>query len=170
VTTGGPPLTVILKTATVVQVQGTLTDSEGNVYTNAHGGSVVRFTSPLNPGSNASADASGHYSTTLLADQNFTVEATMFFTSYINDFTLPVGTLDQNETYNVVLPVSTLTVSVRDSNGNPVTNGKIFFGNSTISPLPGLPGSSGQAFNSSGTAQSKTLTVTSAASTSISVA
>jgi Carboxypeptidase regulatory-like domain len=152
VSTGGPPLTVVLKTATQVSVQGTLQDSEGHAYPASGGGSEVNFSSPLNPGTYVSVDGSGHYSTNLLADQNFSVAATTFMPGYINAFTLPVGTLDQDQTYNVVLPVSTLTISVRDGNGNPVTSGNIKFGNSSLSPLPGIPGSSAQAFNSAGTA------------------
>ena len=148
VSTGGPPLTVILKTATVVQVQGTLEDSEGHV----DAGATVRFASPLNPGTNTGTDSSGHFSSTLLADQNFTVNAYPNYPGYSAQYQLPVGTLDQNETYNVVLPVSTLTVSVRDASGNPVTNGTINFANSSISPLPGIPGSSGTLYPNNGTA------------------
>jgi hypothetical protein len=145
------PLTVILKTAAVVQVQGSLQDSEGRVYTSAQGASVV-FSSPLNPGTNVSVDGSGDYSVNLLADQNFTVAPYVYISGYIDGFTLPAGALDQNQTYNVVMPVSTLAVSVRDASGNPVTGGKIVFSNSSVSPLPGIPGSSAQAFNDSGTA------------------
>jgi Carboxypeptidase regulatory-like domain len=41
VSTDSAPLTVILKTAAVVQVQGTLADSQGDVYPSAQGGSVT---------------------------------------------------------------------------------------------------------------------------------
>ena len=67
----------------MVQVQGTLEDSEGNVYTSAKN-AQVRFTSPLNPGTSVSTDGSGHFSTALFADQNFTVATITYFPSYIN--------------------------------------------------------------------------------------
>jgi len=102
VTTGGPPLTVVLKAAVVIQVQGTLQDSEGHVDT----GGEVNFSSPLNPGTYVSVDGSGHYSTELLADQNFTVAATVFLTGYINAFTLPAGTLDHDQAKKNTMPVS----------------------------------------------------------------
>src|SRR5580658_9669271 len=50
------------------------------------------------------------------------------------------------------MPLSTLTVSVRDASGNPVTGGGVYFQNSFVSPLPGLPGSSGSIYNSRDTA------------------
>src|SRR5580658_549636 len=149
--TDGPPLTVVLKTAAVVQVQGTLEDSEGNVYTSAQGAGVS-FSSPLNPGSTVYVNGSGGFSADVFDDQNFSVVAFGESSAGELQFTLPVGTLDQDETYNVVMPVSTLTVSVRDASGNPVTGGGVYFQNSFVSPLPGLPGSSGSIYNSRDTA------------------
>ena len=104
-----------------IQVQGTLKDSQGNVYTSARTGRS-RFTSPLNPGTTVSTDGSGGYSVALLADQNFTVQtqhATPRATSTWTSATCRSGTLDQSQTYNVTLPTAQLTVSVRDASGNP---------------------------------------------------
>ncbi len=61
----------------MVQVQGTLTDAQGNVYPTARARPVT-FTSPLNPGTSIDTDASGNYSVALLADQNFTASATAY--------------------------------------------------------------------------------------------
>src|SRR5580658_1618172 len=134
-----------------IDIQGTLEDSEGNVYTSAQGAGVS-FSSPLNPGSTVYVNGSGGFSADVFDDQNFSVVAVGVNSEGELQFTLPVGTLDQDETYNVVMPVSTLTVSVRDASGNPVTGGGVYFQNSFISPLPGLPGSSGSIYNSRDTA------------------
>jgi hypothetical protein len=71
VSAGAAPLTIILKAAAEVQVQGTLTDAQGGTYT-ASDNAQVKFASPLNPGTWISTDAACGYSTALLADQNFT--------------------------------------------------------------------------------------------------
>jgi Carboxypeptidase regulatory-like domain len=149
VSTGGPPLTVVLKSITVVHIQGALEDSEGNVYTSAQNAQVT-FSSPLNPGTTLFPDSSGHYAADLFSDQNFTVNTFTQTPATETFFTLPAGTLDHDQTYNVVLPVSTLTVSVRDASGSPVTGGNIQFQASSISPLPGIPHSSGQIFSLGG--------------------
>jgi hypothetical protein len=150
VTTDSAALTIILKSATVVQVQGTLTDSQGDVYTSNSQTANVTFISPLNPGTAITTNASGGYSVSLLADQNFTANvfaATPDDASYMNFTGLPVGTLDQSQTYNLVLPTAQLTVSLRDASGNPITGGMLQFGQSTINPLPGLPGTSAYTFS-----------------------
>ncbi len=152
VSSDSAPLTVILKTATVVQVQGMLADSQGNVYPQAQEGSIT-FSSPLNPGSPVQTDKSAGYSISLFADQNFTASASMFTPNFGTqlDFTgLPVGPLDHSQTYNLTVPTALLTVSVRDANGNPITGGKLTFQFSDISPLPGLPGTFGSDQPSSG--------------------
>jgi len=145
VATDSAPLTIILKSAVAVQVQGTLTDSQGNAYTSAQDAAVT-FMSPLNPGNQASTDGSGNYSTTLLADQNFTATVSTAGLGNSTGMTfrgLPVGTLDQSQTYNLTMPTAQLSVSVRNADGSPVTTGSLAFLGSTITPLPGLPGSSG---------------------------
>ncbi len=145
VTTDSTPLTIILKSAVVVQVQGTLTDTQGNVYGSADNGEVT-FISPLNPGNEVSTNASGGYSATLLADQNVTADAfvnTPGNASYLDFYDLPVGTLNASQTYNLTMPTAQLTVSVRDANGNPITGGTLQFGGSEIDPLPGMPGARG---------------------------
>ncbi len=115
VSTDSVPLTVILKPAVVVHVQGAFSDSKGNVYTSKIY-STLTFSSPLNPGSTVRPDASGAYSVDLLADQNFTVNTFVEPpTEPYMSFTLPVGPLDHDQTYNVTMPVSQLTISVRDS-------------------------------------------------------
>jgi hypothetical protein len=146
VTAGSTPLTVILKTATVVQVQGTLSDSQGNVYTSAENGAVT-FTSPLNPGEQDNVTASGGYTATLLADQNFTAYASAGEPGNSVGLSfggLPVGTLDQSQTFNVVMPTAQLSVSVRDASGNAITGGALQFNESEVRPVPGLPGSFGE--------------------------
>jgi VCBS repeat-containing protein len=143
VTAGSAPLTIILKSSVVVQVEGTLTDSQGDVYGDS--GSSVEFSSPLNsPGSTASVNASGGYSVALLADQNFTASVSAYTSGGASfmGFTLPVGALEQSQTYNLVLPTAQLTVSLRDASGNPITGGRLEFDDSSISPLPGMPGTS----------------------------
>ncbi len=153
VTAGAAPLTVILKTAVVVQVQGSLTDSQGNTYTSSDSGAVY-FSSPLNPGTQADTNASGDYSLALLADQNVTANAYGYSgggsATYMSFVDLPVGTLDQSQTYNVTMPTAQLSVTVVDASGNPITNGTILFDYSTVNPLPGLPGSHATAYSSSG--------------------
>ena len=146
VATGTTPLTIILKTAVEVQLQGTLTDTLGNLYTSAGVGNFVEFRSPLNPGVQVPTDAAGNYSVALLADQNFTATAD---TSQFNGQSgttfnnIPVGTLNASQTYNLTLPTAQLTVNVRDASGADITTGGTFqFSPSSISPLPGLPGSS----------------------------
>jgi Carboxypeptidase regulatory-like domain/Bacterial Ig-like domain (group 1) len=142
VAAGSAPLTIILKSSQVVQVEGTLSDTSGDVF-GSNGSSVV-FSSPLNnPGSSVPVGASG-YSVSLLADQNFTASVNAYTpggASFMG-FTLPVGALEQSQTYNLVLPTAELTVSLRDANGNPITGGRLEFDDSSISPLPGLPGTS----------------------------
>jgi Carboxypeptidase regulatory-like domain len=152
VSTDSAPLTVILKTATVVQVQGTLGDSQGNVYPGSQDASVT-FSSPLNPGNPAKPDGSGHYAVSLFADQNFTASAIMLTPGLATEMGfsgLPVGTLDHDQTYNLTVPTARLTVSVRDASGNPITGGTLLFGFSSISPLPGLPGTSAFTVSDSG--------------------
>jgi hypothetical protein len=150
VTAGSAPLTVILKSSVVVQVQGTLSDTSGDVYP---GPSNVEFSSPLNsPGSSVTANSSGGYSVSLLADQNFTASVNLYTpgnASYMN-FSLPAGALEQSQTYNLVLPTAQLTVSLRDASGNPITGGKLEFDPSSISPLPGLSGTSAYTSSESG--------------------
>ena len=152
VSTDSAPLTVILKTATVIQVRGELTDTQGDAYTSSEGASVT-FTSPLNPGSQVRTDNSGNYSASLFADQNFTVSADMNTpdsASFLFFSGLPAGTLDQSQTYNITVPTAKLTVSVRDASGNPITGGRLEFAFSDIGPLPGLPGSFGETGDENG--------------------
>ena len=102
VATGSAPLTIILKTAVVVQVQGTLRDSLGNVYPNQS--AAVTFSSPLNPGTPLSTSGSGGYSVSLLADGNFTARVFVFTPGQASSLVfnnLPVGTLDQSQTYDL---------------------------------------------------------------------
>ncbi len=113
-----------------------------NVYQNGW----VEFSSPLNQGTQVYVNGSGGFTANLLADQNFMVEAFEQSPGAESIFNLPVGVLEQDESYNVVMPVSTLTVLVRDASGNPVTGGYVYFQSSSISPLPGIPGSDGQAY------------------------
>jgi Carboxypeptidase regulatory-like domain len=151
VTTDAAPLTVILKTATVVQVQGTLTDSQGNIYTGSQGAQIT-FTSPLNPGSPINPNNSGGYSVALLADQNFTASVLTYtagFASQVSFSSLPVGTLDTSQTYNLTLPTAQLSVKVVDSTGTPITGGTVQFSNSSLS-LPGLPGASAYTYSVNG--------------------
>jgi hypothetical protein len=146
------PLTVILQTATVIQVAGVLSDSQGDVYPSGQGADV-EFSSPLNPGSVARTDASGDYSASLFADQNFTVEASMATPNsgvYMNFDGLPVGSLEASQDYDVTVPTSLLSVSVQDAGGSPISGGRLEFSFSYISPLPGLPGSSAYAYSNSG--------------------
>jgi hypothetical protein len=148
------PLTVILKSAVLVQVQGTLKDSQGNVYTSSQDASV-KFTSPLNQGNSVQVNGSGVYSLSLFADQNVT--ASTFATTannatFLDFYGLPVGTLDQSQTFNLVMPTAQLTVSVVDGNGNPITGGKMVFSTSSVSPLPGLPGTSATDYSNGGPA------------------
>jgi len=146
VSTDSAPLTVILKTATVVQVQGSVTDNAGNAYPGAR----ITFNSPLNPGNQVQADSSGNYSATLLADQNFTADIVTNGTAYSDFSGLPIGTLDHSQTYNIVLPTAQLTVSVRDQNGNPITGGTFQYNGTELSPLPGLPGASVYTYSTPG--------------------
>jgi hypothetical protein len=146
VPTDSTPLTVILKSAVVVQVQGTLSDAQGNVYGSNQNGQVT-FTSPLNkPGSTVNTNTTGSYSASVVADSNFTANASAFapgIADHMNFSGLPVGTLDTSQTYNLVMPTAQLTVSVRDANGNPIPGGgKLQWSFSSITPLPGLPGTS----------------------------
>jgi hypothetical protein len=144
VSTDSAPLTVILKTAAVVQVTGALTDGRGDAVTSAEA-AEVEFMSPLNPGSPVLPGASGNYSVSLFGDQNFTATASFLAPgsgAALNFEGLPVGTLDHSQAYNLTLPTAQLSVSVRDANGGVITGGKFEFGFSQISPLPGLPGSS----------------------------
>ncbi len=145
VSTNSAPLTVILKPVVVVTVHGSFGDSEGDVFT---GSAVefgrVTFTSPQNPGSTVNPDASGNYSAEVLADQNFTVSANVLVNGGPNlSFTLPVGPLEQDQTLDLSMPVSRLSVSVQDSGGGSITGGQLEFQGSSVSPLPGIPGSSG---------------------------
>jgi VCBS repeat-containing protein len=142
ISTDSAPLTVVLQPIVVVNIQGTLQDSQGNVYTSQQNDAQVTFSSPLNPGSRVFPDSSGDYSTSLLADQNFT--ASVFFQTYGNDdfFSLPVGVIEQDQTVNVTVPESTLDVSVQDSSGNPITGGSVDLGGGSVSSLPGIPGGS----------------------------
>src|SRR6266487_3628055 len=116
VSTDSPPLTVILKPIAVVHINGTFSDSKGNVYTNQQNAQLT-FSSPLNPGSYVTADASGHYSVDLLADQNVAVST--FVEPQVGPF---------------------MSFSVRDSNGNPITGGQFQFDYSSENSLPGAPG------------------------------
>src|ERR1700722_3126564 len=145
VTSGAAPLTVILKSAVVVQVQGTLTDAQGNAYPGNQDAQVT-FISPLNPGSPISPDNSGRYSVALLADQNFTASVTSYTSGFASQMyfpILPVGTLDTSQTYNLTLPTAPLSVAAVNSSGTAITTGgTIQFSNSSVSPLPGLPGTS----------------------------
>ena len=106
-------------------------------------GNVVTFTSPLNPGTPVSTNASGAYSAALLADSNFTARIYAYTpgnaTSLIFQ-NMPVGTLSQSQTYNLTMPIAQLTVSVRDASGSPVTGGQLQYDSSSANPLPGLPG------------------------------
>jgi hypothetical protein len=152
VSTDSAPLTVILKTATVVQVQGTLGDSQGNVYPTAQQ-SFVTFRSPLNPGTAIRTGSGGSYSVSLFADQNFTADASVFtpgFATLMNFSGLPVGTLDHSQAYNLTVPTAQLTVSVRDAAGNLITGGKLTYSNSVESPIPGMPGTSANTSSNSG--------------------
>ena len=149
VTTGSAALTIILKSAVVVQVQGKVTDSQGNVYPGTGRTSVVTLFSPLNQGSQVRADGSGGYSVSLFADQNFTANASVGTpgdATIMDFYNLPVGTLDHSQTYDLTLPTARLTVSVRDASGNPITGGRLLFDTSTISALPGLPGASADTY------------------------
>ncbi len=157
VSTDSAPLTIILKAATVVQLQGMLSDAAGNLYTSVQPQNELSFSSPLNPANVINPTSTGGYSTALFADQNVTVSADvstsgngtlMIFTN------LPVGTLDHSQTYNVVLPTAELTVSVRDASGNPIAGGgTLKFDGSNISPLPGMPGASAEDSSSFGAAK-----------------
>jgi hypothetical protein len=153
VSTDSAPLTVILKSSVVVQVQGTLSDSQGNAYTSSQGASVT-FSSPLNrPGSTVSTNASGGYSVALLADSNVTASVSAYtpgYATYLSFSGLPVGTLDASQTFNVAMPTARLSVSVRDASGAAITGGKLAFDYSGISPLPGLPGTSAYTGNNAG--------------------
>ena len=108
----------------------------------------VTFYSPLNPGHQVAVNGSGGYSVALLADQNFAASMNASGRGTGNNTTLvfnglPVGTLDQSQTYNLTMPTAQLSVSVQDASGNPITTGgTLNMGYSSISPLPGLPGSS----------------------------
>ena len=147
VSTDSAPLTIILKSATVIQVQGTLADSLGNVYPNQ--GGAVTFKSPLNSGTALSTDGSGGYSVGLLADQNFTARVFVFTPGNAASLVynnLPVGTLDHSQTYNLTLPVADLSVTVQDASGSPVTGGKVEWDSSSVSSLPGLPGANAASF------------------------
>jgi hypothetical protein len=144
VSTDSAPLTVILQTATVIQVAGVLSDSQGDVYPSAQEANL-EFTSPLNPGSVVRTDASGDYSASLFADQNFTVSTGMYtanFGSYMSFNDLPVGSLEASQDYDVTVPTALLSVSVQDASGSPITGGRLEFSSSFVNPLPGLPGSS----------------------------
>ena len=85
----------------------------------------------------------------LFADQNFTAnasEGTPGDAANMEFYSLPVGTLDHCQTYDVVMPTARLTVSVRDASGNPITGGRLLFDTSTISALPGLPGATADTY------------------------
>jgi hypothetical protein len=108
VAAGSAALTIILKSAVVIQVQGTLSDAQGNVYTSAENAEVM-FSSPLNSGDTAKANGSGGYSLPLLADQNFTADvylSTPGDASQMDFYGLPVGTLDASQTYDMVVPTA----------------------------------------------------------------
>src|SRR4029077_7513535 len=100
ISTDSAPLTVVLKPIVVVNIQGTLTDTQGNVYSSQQQNAQVTFSSPQNPGTRVFPDSGGHYSAALLADQNFT--ASVFFQAAQNDYfyTLPAGTIDHDQTAN----------------------------------------------------------------------
>ena len=138
--TGSKSVTVTVPPS--ITFQGTLADTQGNVYSQQQNNASVTFNSPQNPGTEVFPDTSGNYSASVLADQNFT--ASVFFQADQNDYfyTLPVGTIDHDQTVNVTMPVSTLNVTVQDSSGNPITGGRIQLGSGSINPLPGIPGSS----------------------------
>jgi hypothetical protein len=105
VAAGSAPLTI--------QVQGTLSDAQGNVYSSTQGARVT-FISPLNPGNGAPVSSTGSYSASLLADQNFTADTPVLTTGAQQDldfYGLPVGTLDASQTYNLVMPTAQLNMS-----------------------------------------------------------
>jgi hypothetical protein len=113
VAAGSAPLTFILQTTAVIQVQGTLSDAQGNVYSSTQGARVT-FISPLNPGNGAPVSSTGSYSASLLADQNFTADTSVLTTGAQQDldfYGLPVGTLDASQTYNLVMPTAQLNMS-----------------------------------------------------------
>jgi hypothetical protein len=119
---------MVLKSADVIQVQGTLTDAQGTAITSAEDASV-EFTSPLNPGTSINTDASGNYSVALLTDQNFTAAVNVYPDhggAYLNFNALPVGTLSASQTYNLTPPTTQLTFSLRDaSTGVTLSSSKI---------------------------------------------
>ena len=151
VTTGGAPLTIILKQSAVVHVQGSFGDSEGDAFNNS--GDQITFSSPLNPGSTVHPDANGNYSVELLADQNVKVSTNIGLNGQVLEFNnLPVGALQSDQTLNLVMPTAKLTVSVLDAQGNRITGGQLTYtSNSGINPLPGIPGSSALAIPEGGT-------------------
>jgi Carboxypeptidase regulatory-like domain/Bacterial Ig-like domain (group 1) len=154
VAAGSTPLTIILKAALVVQVQGTVTDTLGNAYTGNQGATVL-FSSPLNSGNPVQVSGSGSYSVSLLADQNFTAAVNTYTPGNASNMefdNLPVGALQQSQTYNFVLPTAELSVSLRDASGDPITGGTLAFDQSTISSLPGLPGASATTYSAAGAA------------------
>jgi hypothetical protein len=152
VTAGSTPLTIILKSAVVVQVQGTLSDSLGNTYASNQDAAVL-FSSPLNSGNAVSLNGSGSYSVSLLADQNFTATVSAYtagFASYMEFDNLPVGALEQSQAYDFVVPTAELSVSLRDGSGNAITGGRLEFDQSSVSSLPGLPGASAFSYSTGG--------------------
>ncbi|MFG2059433.1 hypothetical protein ACGFI9_36020, partial [Micromonospora sp. NPDC048930] len=115
-------LRIILKPITVIHLEGVVRDGNDNHYPRT---SLTFIPAAGGPATSVTADTTGHYSVELLAGQ-YRISAFHFpGTVYSSvNFKNPVD-FEQSQTYDVVMPMSTLTVSVRDLDGKPVTDASI---------------------------------------------
>ncbi|MGR6320031.1 hypothetical protein Q2K19_25720 [Micromonospora soli] len=127
------PLRVILKPITVVHLDGTVRDGKGVVYPNAE----VVFEPASGPNTTVRTDSRGDYSVDLLSGPyrtqiypSRTAGSTSVFFAVINTTTV---SFEQSQNYDITVPVSTLTISVRDMNGDPVTGASLRYDLSSVS-------------------------------------
>lgn len=131
------PLTVVLKPITVVRVQGLARTSQGWSYSS---GTVQFLPVPSGPSTPAQFGNNGAYTAELLSGQyrtsisgyaNYNPNRGIGVYTSLN-FTNPIS-LNQDQTYDLTVPTSALTISVRDVNGAPVTDAGIRYDFSSVS-------------------------------------
>ncbi|WP_173054852.1 carboxypeptidase regulatory-like domain-containing protein [Phytohabitans houttuyneae] len=116
------PLTVVLKSMAVAHVQGTVRDAAGSPLRNAT--VILSSTSPGGSNGFVQADVNGHYALDVLAGTyRYSVDCggcrgTNFYT-YVT-LNAPVE-IDHDLTRDVIAPIATLTVAVRNADGTPVS-------------------------------------------------
>ncbi|MDQ1654910.1 MAG: Carboxypeptidase regulatory-like domain, partial [Cryptosporangiaceae bacterium] len=117
------PLTVVLKPIRIAHVTGTVQDSRGGSYGGAH---LVFTPADGGPTWTGNADGSGHYDAEMLAgDYAVTVTADRLHGSVT---TVERLAIDQDQRTDLTIPLSTVTVLVRDTASAPVPGGVVSFG------------------------------------------